>query len=263
MPRGDLPQVGRSALVVVAFTLAGLVSGLAYAVAVPALWSASALVRVPASSDPQTDVAIALSAPVLVPGSRAAWIDLPFNTLQRRVTVTSPTTGILQVTAQARTGRRAALFANAEAASFVAYMNDPSVVAVDAVIALGMEEKSIQAKTSALDAEIKDATRQEASEPKNSALAATTLALLGSLWAEVANLKLESDVVDNNVAALKARMLSQSSFRAELLRGATTAAGPSALRQLGLEGCGALMGLAIGLLVARVRVSWLDRRLPS
>jgi capsular polysaccharide biosynthesis protein len=103
----------------------GLLAGAAVAFAFPPLLASKVLVVVPASRDISTQAVIADSDPVLVTAGRNLRPALPLETIRHRVTVTSVTSTILQITAQGKTAAQAQDTANAVAKSYVAFVQSP------------------------------------------------------------------------------------------------------------------------------------------
>lgn len=268
--RGLLRDLRRFLKLIVALALAGLVIGVAYTVAVPALPAATSLVLLPASGtnaegqpiqDPQTDVEIALSPAVLVPAGREAGLALSYPTLHRRVAVTTPTTNIVQIAASASTSRDAEELANAVARQFVRYLNNSSVVAANTVVALEEEAAALQRTVVSLKAEIQSATNQESKDKRGSAAAISTLNLIGVLQTEEVNTTLQLESVNSQSAEAKITA-SGPALGAVPLEFATTAVRSSVARPIEFGALGALAGLVIGLLVALLRAR-LDGRLRS
>jgi hypothetical protein len=117
------------------FGLVGLLLGLAYAVAVPALMSAKSLVLLPASPvsssgapqrDMQTEVEIALSPTVLMPAAKKAGVDVPYNSLLNHVAITSITDDIISIVAKSSSPSQAERLANDVAMNFVSHTSRPS-----------------------------------------------------------------------------------------------------------------------------------------
>jgi len=105
----------------------GFAAGAGLTMLNPPMHAATALVALPATtSNTGAQVLIADSIPVLegaLPGIKPA---MSLQALRSRVQVTSVTTDLLSITAQAGTATRAEEMANALADSFVAYTNSPA-----------------------------------------------------------------------------------------------------------------------------------------
>jgi capsular polysaccharide biosynthesis protein len=109
---------------------AGLSAGLAYAVLMPQMATATAQVVLPPATssvegtpvrDVQTQVAIATSGPVLSRALGAADTELSLRALEDRITVTAVTQDILAISAQGRTASEARNLADAVADGYLAY----------------------------------------------------------------------------------------------------------------------------------------------
>ncbi|HXY45485.1 MAG TPA: Wzz/FepE/Etk N-terminal domain-containing protein, partial [Acidimicrobiales bacterium] len=269
--RGVMRDLRRSLWVLLALLLAGVLVGVAYSVAVPALPSASAYVRLPPSNpnatvqsaqSPQTDEVIALSPTVLVPAARQAHEALSYQTLQQRVSVTTPGgSNILQITARAPTAKGAVALANAILARFVFYVNSSAGVATAEVQALESAQTSEESSIKSWNSLIRSETALLATEPKGSTLAAATLSARdeneGALSAAEAYVTFLGGLIDQDVITA-----SGPAVGAVPLSMATFADRASSARPFELAGLGLLVGLVIGLLVALVRAR-LDRRLRS
>jgi capsular polysaccharide biosynthesis protein len=123
--KGLLQAIRRHRKVVLLAAALGVVAGVAFAVLRPPMLVSKALVVLPASASRfiSTQAVIADSDPVLsgaIPQIDPAW---SVTTLRRRVTVTSPTSALIQVSAQGTTAAQAEKTANAVANSYVSYVS--------------------------------------------------------------------------------------------------------------------------------------------
>jgi capsular polysaccharide biosynthesis protein len=153
-PRSIFQIIRRRPRILLIVALLGCALGLGYAVFVPPMPSAIALVLLPASpigasgqptQNVNTDVEVALSQPVLGSAGRAVGLALTYPDLQRLVSVTALTPDLLQITAQGKTVREAEALANEEADSFVRYSTSSSALAAS----LGVGAQVLQRATTA------------------------------------------------------------------------------------------------------------------
>jgi capsular polysaccharide biosynthesis protein len=140
--RRSVQIVRRRRILVGIVTVVGLLAGAAYAVREPPALTSTALVVLPqavqeavspeaanagatttgADSYMATQVVIATSNPVLSPVLPTLSPAVSLRALRRKIQVTSPTVGIVSVSAKGRTGAEAEVTANAVARSYVAYV---------------------------------------------------------------------------------------------------------------------------------------------
>lgn len=125
--RDSVRVVMRCRRILAALGAVGLLLGIIYAVAVPALVSAKTEVLLPPAPlsssgtptrDVNTEVDIATSPGILNPAAKAAGINLPYTTLQHRVVASGVTTSLVQIVAKAPNVAEAEGLANAVATEF-------------------------------------------------------------------------------------------------------------------------------------------------
>ncbi len=268
--RGFARDLRRSLRLIVVVGLVGLVGGALYAIAVPALPSASAFVLLPASTtnaegqplqDAETDIQIALSLPNLIKAEHDAGLALSIQTLQERVAVTTPATDILQITASGTTPGEAESLANAVMNEFLSYVNNSSLVAANVEAALQQQAIQVRSVLANLAKEIRSASNQEAQQVPGSPEAISFSNLIGVLSTERTNASLQLESVNSQIAEAEITA-SGPALGAVPLESATTAVRPSVARPFLLAILGALIGLVIAVLVALVRAR-LDSRLRS
>jgi capsular polysaccharide biosynthesis protein len=144
--RRSVQIVRRHRILVSIVTAAGLLLGAAYSVLDPPVLTSTTLVALPqaiaaavapaaAGSDDTTtgpdsymatQVVIAASDPVLSPALPHVSPAMSLLELRRKIRVTSPTIGILSISAKGRTAAQAETTANAVASSYVAYVGSAS-----------------------------------------------------------------------------------------------------------------------------------------
>jgi capsular polysaccharide biosynthesis protein len=144
--RRSVQIVRRRKILVGLVTVAGLAIGSAYAVLYPPVRTSTAQVVLPqavqsalspannatgnGSAGPQsymaTQVVVATSNPVLTAALPQVSPATSLQTLRRKVNVTSPTIGILSISANGRTAAQAEATANAIAASYISYVGSAS-----------------------------------------------------------------------------------------------------------------------------------------
>ncbi len=248
--------------------LIGLVGGLAYCLVEPALPSASSYVLLPASGtnadgqpiqDPLTYAQIILSPGVLAPAAKAAGVELPFQSLQHRVTVTAVTNDDLQITVRAATGRQAINFANDTASEFLAYANNAAVVAGEQAQQLGAQQVSIGKTIDLLNSEIAAAHTLLAHETGNPTAAADTTSSLDLLNIDLGQEKTQSQLIGTLIITAKDSASGFATGAIELEQ-AQWATQPSIVRWVELSALGLLIGLFVGIIAALVRAR-VDSRL--
>jgi capsular polysaccharide biosynthesis protein len=264
----SLQIIRRYLRLILALTLLGLAVTLAYVALVPAMPSAQSIVLLPPSSadasgqptrDVATEVEIATSQPVLESAARKVRLVLSYSVLQHRIAVTALTTDVLQVTAQASTGRLAEDLANAVARSFVNYSNTSSAQSNQSLPGLEQQSAQLGHEIADLQQEINTTANVLAQETPGSIAYQHTQQVLVSLQASEDQYRLQSDVVNSNIVQAKLSTPS-SGVGTVVLQSATRTIPPSALRTPTLAGLGALCGLAIGALIA-FALGRRDRRL--
>jgi capsular polysaccharide biosynthesis protein len=118
--------VRRHKILAAALTVAGLLAGAAYSVVYPPLVTSAALVVLPQNApNIATEVVIADSQPIL--SSALPMIQPPMSllTLEKQLSVLSPATGIISISAQGKSAAQAEGAANAVAKSYIAYVRNP------------------------------------------------------------------------------------------------------------------------------------------
>ncbi|GEM_PF-1082459 len=254
----SLQIIRRYLRLVLALTLLGLAVVLAYVALVPSMSSAQSIVLLPPSStdssgqptrDVATEVEIAMSEPVLEPAALKAGLVLNYSVLQHRVAVTALTPDVLQITAQASTGRVAENLANAAARSFVNYSNSSSAQSNQTLAELEQQATQLGHELADIQQQINTTANLLAQETPGSVQYQHTQQVLVSLQADQDEYRLQSDVVNSNI--VQAKLSSPTSgVGTVVLQLATRTIPPSALRTPALAGSGALFGLAIGALIA-------------
>lgn len=117
-----MQAVRRYKVLVILVCMVGLGLGAAYTVLRPPLLSSSAQVELPSSKFIQTQALIATSAPVLTQAAAQLGETVPVATLRARVSVSTGTANVLEITAKGATATQAKDIANAVAKSYLAYV---------------------------------------------------------------------------------------------------------------------------------------------
>jgi capsular polysaccharide biosynthesis protein len=106
----------------------GLLAGAVYTVLNPPMYTADALVALPASIQNATAQAVIASGnPVLAAAARSIDLAMSPQALSSRVQVTTPFSGVISISAQGETAAQAVDTANAVADSYVAYIDAANI----------------------------------------------------------------------------------------------------------------------------------------
>jgi capsular polysaccharide biosynthesis protein len=252
--RDSVRVVLRCRRIVAALCLVGLVLGIGYAVASPVLYSAKAEVLLPPapysssgvpSRDIQTEVDLVTTPGILIPGAKAAGVNLPLSTLQHRVSASGPTDSLIQIVAKAPNAAQAENLANSVANRFVKYTSTQnSVLESGASLEVNQELASIQKEITATKLLLTNASNQTQ---------------VSQLTTNLGNLVQEQKIWTQDQAQLEIQGSAPASG-ASVVQSATNATKPSVLRipELGLIGL--LGGLFVGVCAA-FAIGRRDRRL--
>lgn len=267
--RDSLRVVLRCRRIVAVLCLVGLVLGIGYAVAVPDLYSAKAEVLLPPAPysssgvptrDIQTEVDLVTTPGILNPAAKAAGVNLPFSTLQHRVSASGPTDSLVQIVVKAPSAAQAENLANAVANQFVIYTSTQNMILqTGEAQALNAQEQQLQTAISGDKSQI--TTTQEAlhSDTPGSQSFTNDQALLSTLTKARDDAASELKTVQTTLS-LATEAGNASTSGAQVVQQATSATQPSVLRipEFGL------IGLAGGLFVgtcAAFAIGRRDRRL--
>lgn len=118
--------VRRHRILVSAVTVVGLLAGASYSLLYPPLVTSTALVVLPGKAvQATTQVVIAGSQPVLSRALPAIHPSMSMQTLKDQLKVQTPATGIISVSVAGKSADQANSAANAVAASYIAYVQNP------------------------------------------------------------------------------------------------------------------------------------------
>jgi len=261
--------VGRHPRPVLLIALIGLVLGLLYGIAVPALVSAKTMVVLPPQAaaysgaptrDVQTEIAIAMSSSVLVPASIDAGEKLPFLTIQKRVSITAVTDELLQISAKASTASQAEQLANAVAAEFVSYSaGQASLYQSGQVAEWKTQATDIQSQITNISRELVSEQKVIESEAPTAPDYDSQQSSIDALSAAQSNFGLELRVVNTQIAQAELSASTPGS-NVIILQRATTAVLPSITRIPQLGAVGLVLGFLIGIIVS-FAVGRRDRRI--
>jgi capsular polysaccharide biosynthesis protein len=249
---------------------AGLVLGVVAAAVLPSYSTAKSVILLPpspvnSSGTPtrniQDDVALALSPLILTPAAKAAHIDLPIQTLQKRLTVSavSGTDDVISIVAKGTSGAQAIVLANAVANQFLAYSaSAASNLDVTTEQNLQVEVNELTSDISGLKTQVTNDTNVVRTTTDPQTHEAAQQALDSALSAE--------NYESQNLQTLKTELgnIKQASgaqaLDAEIIQKATAAQDPSKRTFLEFGGIGLVAGLLVGIVAAFVR-GRKDRRL--
>lgn len=257
--RRVLRALGRRWLLIVAVTVAAAAGGVAVAVVQSPTFVAKSQVLLPPSGvdargnpqrNIQTEQQIAESGEVVSRAGQALSPPLGLLSLRRRVKVVSLTPDILEVRASARSGRDAALLANAVATAYVEYSNDATVqVATTTLSDLQSEATALDQHIRQVNNDIADNTARLASLNPQSPEGSRQTAIIDSLRQDLTDTARELSSVNTKIsdARLSADLLRRGT---RLLQPAGVPSSPATPRPV----WDAALGGAAGLLVAVVVV---------
>jgi capsular polysaccharide biosynthesis protein len=261
--------IWRRRWLVAALALVGFFFGVAYEVLTPPLPEARALVIIPSSSltsssgavvdDTPTQIIIATSTPVLAAAGAVVSPPLSATALKSHVTVTALSDGVLQFQVTARRDSDAEKLANAEATSYIAFVNKTNAASTGGALPLLQNQASQLAKqVQDLQAQVNKASAQLATVGASSLEGQRDSSLISSLGTEQEEVSLQLNSVNNQI--LSAQL--SGSLSANATRVLQSAAiSPFSKTQLAMYPIGgALAGLLIGCLFAFF-LSRRDRRL--
>ncbi len=250
----------------------GLVAGLAYAIFLPPMPSAVALVLLPPTNvtsagtptrDVNTEIVIATSTPVLSAAGTAVSPPIAATTLKHRVSATALSQDVLQIQVSASTGAKAETLANAVAAQYIQFVATSSSASTKSALA-GLQQESAQLsqQIQGLQAQINTVTTRLSTESASSSGGQQDSALLGSLTNEQQQVSLQIDNVNNQVVTdqLSGAAAAQGT---RILQKATTATTHSVFKVALTGVLGLVLGLVVGIplvLVGSRRLRRLRRR---
>ena len=248
----------------------GLIVGVTYGVIFRAPQSAVALVLLPPSNvtsagvptrDIATEIAIATSAPVLSAAGRAVTPHLSFAAMKQQLVVTARSQNILQIEANAATGRDAERLANAAARQFVQFVTTTSHQSTSSVVRdLQKQSAALTEQLQQLQGQINTVSVRLAVESVSSPGGQTDTSLLGSLNAAQEQVSLELDNINNEIVSGQLSSAAQTTSGTEILQQATSFEQES-LGSIAITGfVGLLAGAIAGVIIAALRERR-DRRL--
>jgi capsular polysaccharide biosynthesis protein len=270
--RSMLRILWRFRLLLAATAAAGALLGVAYALASPPLARSSALVLLPPSPansgdqgthDPQTQVAIATSTPVLAQAGRQVTPHTSASALRRVTSAKSVTQDIIEVGVSAPTTKRASELTDAVAVAYVDYVRDAAQQLTNGAIEdLQKTESSLTDQIEQLQSEIKAATRRLAGESASSEQGRQDASLIANLRGVQSDLSTRLDDVRGQVDDLHSQGNVTTGSTARVLQPATVAHRSTIGHAvwMAIEFCLALL-LLVSIIV--VTVARRDRRLRS
>ena len=263
--------VWRHRFVVGACAALGVAGGVAHVVLLPPLPEARVLVVLPASSlttssgatanDTPTQVIIATSTPVLAAAGAAVSPPVSASALRGHTSVTSLSSDVLQFQVSASRSDEAEKLANAEAAGYIAYINQTgSASSTGVVAALNREHSALTGQIEGLQQQIDATTSKLSKEQPGSSAGQRDASLLASLGTEQQQVSLQLDDVNNEIVSTQySGTLSAQATR--VLQPATIVPA-SKSNVIFYPLLGAVLGLVIGCFVV-LRRAQRDRRLHS
>lgn len=263
--RGSARLVRRSWRLVAAFALLGAAVVAAYEVQRPPTYHASALVLLSSTATssggrtaataqgPTTEVAIALSADVLVPAGKSVDPALSLRTLQRRVTADRIAPNVLQISATSTSASQSEALANAVASRMVRFVTTAGASASSSAVAgLAAEATSLTAQAANVKAELATVQQRIASEGASSPSGRQDEHLAGQLATEESALALQISSVKAQIVQAQLAPVSAAQGTRVIQR-ATVATPPSVTSLVLLGLLGALGGFLVGSLFVLVR----------
>jgi capsular polysaccharide biosynthesis protein len=263
--RGLAAAVWRQRRAALACIVVALVGAVGFTVVAPPLYTARALVLLPASSldangaptrDVQTQVRIASSSNVLGLAARALHPIPNVADLHTHVTVSAPTPDLLQFAARASSQASAEATADQVANAYVvASQRGTSDLVTRVVAALKAQATGLTEQATALQTQIDAATTRLGALDPTSAAAANETARLDSLRAQQGDVASQLLNVNGQVSDVQLSSAVANSGTRLLQRasGASNAAVVTGLRNGGF-------GLVLGLLAGTMLALMLDRR---
>jgi hypothetical protein len=255
----------RHRLLLAGTTLLGFVAGMGYAVAEPPLYSSTSLVLLPQQdsqqtpADPQTQARVAGSAAVLGPAGKLLQPRLSAARMAERITVSAPSSTVLEFHATDASESRVTQLAQAAADAEVGYIKDAATALLNTQRSGLLErERTLQASLDSVGAQITSTTKRRNAEGATTAAGRDDSTALAQLTAEQADLVLQLDQVKQQADAAAA---GASPSTASVIQPATPPRRPE-LRVRALEYGAAGAGFAVGLmLVGLALFARRDRRL--
>jgi capsular polysaccharide biosynthesis protein len=266
--KGSMAIIRRSWWLAVVFVLAGVLAAGVYLVTSLPRYQATAMVLLPPSSSQfsgtstaahpgTTDAKLATSAAVLLPAAKSVAPADSLSQLQSHVKASAVASGLIEISAIARSRRQAERLANAVAANLVAFVTGNGSAANSSVIDdLVAERNQLQQQLRDLHDEESATTRRISKEGASSAAGKDDETLLTELRSQAASVNLQVNSVKSQLSFTELGQVS-ANLGTEVVQRATTATPPSfsyfALPLLiGLLG-GALVGSIVVLAVSRAR----------
>ncbi|MDU0313000.1 Wzz/FepE/Etk N-terminal domain-containing protein [Phycicoccus sp. M110.8] len=198
--------------VLVAAAALGAAGGAATAYVQPPAYTSTSMVLLPSASPGasssasshsiDTQVAIAQSQAVLGPAGQAVTPSLSGEQVARLVTVESPTSDVLDITATGTTPAQAEALANAVAKAELDYLkNAANALSDDKKSALNERAATLKGSLDSVNQEIKAAQTRIGGESPTSTAGRADAAALAELTAQQASLVLQLDQIDKESAA--------------------------------------------------------------
>ncbi len=242
---------------VLASSIGGVLLGVLLSLASPPAHSATSTVLLVSSSsglpaiDAATQAEIALSERVLGALVESDDMGLTARDLRGRLSVSTPTTSLLEITARARDGAEASRLSAAVADAYVAYTAESSAPLSDRGVAqLEVQVRELREQTKRLDGEIKAAESRQEGQNSLDARALRDAELLGTLVSRRAELAVQLGELDQKLA-LSAEAGSPFGATARVIQAGGLPSRPSVVLHTGtLALVGGLAGAAAGSLLA-------------
>lgn len=252
--------------VLVAAAALGAAGGAATAYVQPPAYTSTSMVLLPSaapgssaaasSHSIDTQVAIAQSQAVLGPAGQALSPPLRGEQVSRLVTVESPTTDVLTITATGTTPARAEALADAVAGAELEYLKDAAnSLTQDKKSALNERSATLKSSLDSVTREIKDAQTRIGSESPTSTAGRADAAALAELTAQQANLVLQLDQIEKEAAGAGGGDTSAAPSASVIQQASPAQRTPLALRMglNGLAGAGLDLLVVAGVIVVRGR----------
>jgi hypothetical protein len=207
-PRWIAGTLRRHSRLLVATGLLGLAASSGYVMVQPPPLTSTTLVLLPtpaladsSSSDVETQIRIARSAPIRKQAGQAVVPALPARSVEKMVEVSAPTDQIIQIDATSTNAAQAQMLSQALADSYVGYVSRTArEVTAAALASLNVRRDALNAQITKLQAEITAAKKRQRAVDPDSPDATEEAQLLARLGAEQANLSLQLDKVEDKIA---------------------------------------------------------------
>jgi hypothetical protein len=235
----------------------GLVLGLGYVLVVPAGLTSTALVLLPSPEDPSdpsvaplTQITIALSSVVLQRAGQSVTPRLSADEVAGRVSVSAPSSQLLQIDATETEAAVAQALAQALTEAYVSTVREAArSLSVRTMSELRKRETTLAAQVSELQKQIDATSARLPTENPASADSRRDAQLLAQLHADQADMSLELDRVKDSIYTSEAQG-SASQAATTIIQSASPATGPGQLRRLTLcGGNGSLMAVLVAMVV--------------